>query len=92
MVNPFTATKRRTIQRGAKLGIIAENLNKIQQVYFKVDKRAVRDRYNHLAKEVRTKLRQEQASSGIETNMSDVEKSLDEIIEIEMQLRQNNKI
>ena len=30
------------------MGKVAENLNKLQDVYFQVDKRAVRDRYNNL--------------------------------------------
>ena len=42
---------------------VAENLNKIQQVYFKVDKRAVRDRYNLLSKELRNKLKIEEKGS-----------------------------
>lgn len=83
VVNPFAGTKRRTIQRGAKWGTIAENLNKIEQVYFRVDKRAVRDRYNLLAKETRTKLRKEKSASGIEVDLSEVEKALEDIIEIE---------
>lgn len=84
VVNPFTGTKHRTIQRGAKWGIVAENLNKIQQVYFRVDKRAVRDRYNHLAKEMKLKLRKEKSESGIEVlDLTDVEKALEDIIELE---------
>ena len=41
--------------RGAKWEKVAENLNKLQDVYFKVDKRAVRDRYNNLARDLRKK-------------------------------------
>ena len=37
------------------IGRVAENLNKIQRVYFEVDKRAGRDRYNLLSKELRNK-------------------------------------
>ena len=49
LLDPFTATKKGTVARGTKWEEVAENLNKIQQVYSKVDKRAVRDRYNQLA-------------------------------------------
>ena len=49
VVDPFTAMKKGTVARGTKWEEVAENLNKIQQVYFKLDKRAVRDCYNPLA-------------------------------------------
>lgn len=62
---------------------MAENLNKIQQIYFKVDKRAVRDRYNLLSKELRNKLKREEKESGIETDMTEVEMALEELIEKE---------
>ena len=52
-VNVFIVTKRSTVARGAKWEKVAENLNKQQDVFFKVDKRAVRDRYNNLARELR---------------------------------------
>ena len=48
VVDPFTRTNKGTVARGTKWEEVAENLNKIQQVYFKVDKRAFRDRYNLL--------------------------------------------
>ena len=51
VVDPFTGTKKGTVARGTKWKEVAENLKKIQQGYFKVDKRAVRDRYNLLSKE-----------------------------------------
>ena len=55
VVNVFCGTKRSTVARGAKWEKVAENLNKLQDVYFKVDKRAVRDRYNNLARDLRKK-------------------------------------
>ena len=51
VVDPFTGTKKGTVTRGTKWKEVAENLKKIQQGYFKVDKRAFRDRYNLLTKE-----------------------------------------
>ena len=39
---------------------VAENLNQIEAVYFTVDKRAVRDRYNLLARELKTKSKKEE--------------------------------
>ena len=60
---------------------VAENLNKIQQVYFKLDKRAVRDRFNLLSKELRNKLKTDEKVSGIETDMTEFEMALEEVIE-----------
>ena len=54
-VNVFIGTKRSTVARGTKWEKVAENLNKKQDVFFKVDKRAVRDRYNNLGRELRKK-------------------------------------
>ena len=54
-VNVFSGTKRSTVARGAKWEKVAENVNKQQDVFFKVDKRAVRDCYNNLARELRKK-------------------------------------
>ena len=49
VVDPFTGTKKGTVAIGTKWEEVAENLNKIQRVYFKFDQRAVRDPYNLLA-------------------------------------------
>ena len=83
VVDPFTGTKKGTVERGTKWEEVAENLNKIEQVYFKVDKRAVRDRYNLLSRELRNKLKREEKESGIETDMTEVEMALEELIEKE---------
>ena len=83
VVDPFTGTKKGTVARGTKWEEVAENLNKIEQVYFKVDKRAVRDRYNLLSRELRNKLKREEKESGIETDMTEVEMALEELIEKE---------
>ena len=83
VVNVFCGTKRSTVARGAKWEKVAENLNKLQDVYFKVDKRAVRDRYNNLARDLRKKIKNEEKASGIETEMTNLEKALEDLIEIE---------
>ena len=79
VVDPFTGTKKGTLERGTQWEEVAENLNKIHQVYFKVDKWAVRDRYNLLSKELRNKLEREEKESGIETDMKKVEMTLVEL-------------
>ena len=37
VVDPFTGTKKSTVARGTKWEAVAQNLNKIQEVYFKVN-------------------------------------------------------
>ena len=71
VVDPFTGTKKGTVAIGTKWEEVAKILNKIQQVYFKVDKRAVRDHYNLLSKELRNKLKREEKESGIETDLTE---------------------
>ena len=84
VVDPLTGSKKGTVARGTKWEeVVAENLNKIQQVYFKVDKRTVRDRYNLLSKELRNKLKRESKESGIETDLTEVEMALEELNEKE---------
>ena len=83
VMNPFTGTKKGTVARGTKWEQVAENLNKVELVHFKVDKRSVRDRYNHLANILRKKLSDEIKESGIDPEMTDIEHALEELIEIE---------
>ena len=82
-VNVFCGTKRSTVARGAKWEKVAENLNNLNHVYFKVDKRGVRDRYNILARDLRRKNRDEEKASGIDTELTDLEKALEDLIERE---------
>lgn len=82
-VDPFTGTKKGTAQRGAKWKEIVDNLMSIQVPKFKVDARAIRDRYGLLSQKLRRKLKEEQGASGIETDMSETETALEEIIEKE---------
>ena len=51
--------QKRALLREKKRKEVAENLNQIEAVYFTVDKRAVRDRYNLLARELKTKSKKE---------------------------------
>ena len=82
-VDPFTSTKKGTVQRGAKWKIIADHLLEIMEPKFKVDLRAVRDRYQLLAQKLRKKLKSEEKASGIDTEMSETETAIEELIEKE---------
>ena len=82
-VDPFTGTKKGTVQRGAKWKIIADHLLEILEPKFKVDSRAVRDRYQLLAQKLRKKLNSEEKASRIDTEMSETETAIEELIEKE---------
>ena len=82
-VNPFTGTKKGTVQRGAKWNEIVDNLMNIENPKFKVDQRAARDRYTLLSQKLRRKLREEEQASGIDADMTEVEDALEDIIDIE---------
>ena len=64
---------------------VAENLAQIREPNFKtdLDRCAVRDRYNLLSSKLRKKLKYEEKASGIETNISEVELLLEQLIEYE---------
>lgn len=84
-VDPFSDTKRGTVQRSGKWSEIAWALMSIKDIEtpFRVDKRSVRDRYNLLADRFRRKLKAEEKASGIDTQMSECERALELIIEKE---------
>ena len=50
---------------------------------FKGDSRAVRDRYQRLAQKLRKKLKSKEKASGIDTEMSETETAIEELIEKE---------
>jgi hypothetical protein len=66
---PFYCDKKGTVQRGAKWKEIVDNLMKIEIPKFKVDTRAVRDRYTLLSQKLKRKLREEEQASGIDTQI-----------------------
>ena len=81
-LEPFKA-KKGSIARGQIWDQIANNLNSLELPRFKVTKRSVRERYMLLIEKLKEKLKEEEKASGIETNISDVEKALEEILEKE---------
>ncbi|XP_028407855.1 nucleoporin GLE1-like [Dendronephthya gigantea] len=92
VVDPFTGTRRRTVQRGTKWNEIAQNLNSVQHVSFRVNQRSVRERYNLLAREFRKKTKDEESASGIEIDdVSEIDKALEDIVEVEDAADQNQQ-
>ena len=82
--NPFQY-KKISIQRGQVWNDIAEQLVAVDEVRFKsdLDRRGVRDRFNLLSNKLRRKLKDGRKASGIETDMSEVEVALEDLIERE---------
>ena len=78
--NPCICFWKRSPQSGQLWLQVAENLAQIREPNFKGDwdRRAVRDRYN-----LSWKLKYEEKASGIETNISEVELLLEQLIEYE---------
>ncbi|XP_068672956.1 golgin subfamily A member 6-like protein 22 [Montipora capricornis] len=79
---PFKA-KRRTPQRGQLWQSVADHLNCIPEPKFKVSKRAVRERFTLLAEKFKKKMKAEEKASGIDTEMSELDVLLEEIVEKE---------
>ena len=82
VLEPFKA-KKGSIARGQIWDKIANNLNSLQHPQFRVTKRSVRERYTLLSDKFRAKMRDEEKASGIDIDLSDVEKALVEIREKE---------
>ncbi len=54
-VDVFSGTKKGTVKRSAKWAEVVDNLENVKELHFKVDNRAVRDRYNLLKKRTKGK-------------------------------------
>lgn len=82
-VNPFTGSKKGSLQRGAKWKLIADNLLAIEKPKFKVDARAVREKYASLSGKLRDKLKAEERETGTNPENSEMEDALEELLEQE---------
>ena len=83
-MNPLSKKKEASLEaRSGKK--IASNLNGLKLPRFKVSKRAVRERYTLLpCDKFNAKMKDEGKASGIEFDLSEVEKALEEIAEKEV--------
>lgn len=82
-VDVFNGTKKGTQKRSAKWSEVVDNLSNVSGMVFKVDNRAVRDRYGLLSMNLRRKLKKEVKESGIAVEMSETERALEAIMEKE---------
>ena len=73
--------KMRSTERGQAWESIAENLNAMPSLKFRVTARSVRDRYNLLTKRMQAKLKMEEKSTGIDVETSELDVLLEEILE-----------
>ena len=74
--------KKGSVERGNVWKAIAESLYQLQDPYFKVTDRSLRDRFNHMEKNYISKRNQIDKSSGIDVlEESETDKGLADIIE-----------
>ena len=62
---------------------MVNNLNSLKLPRFKVSNRAFREKYTLLSEKFKAKIKDEEKASGIERDLSEVEKALEEIAERE---------
>ena len=72
-------------ERGLCLDRIAENLNSIETVWFKVNQRSLRDRLIKLLKIFKSKRSQEEKASGIAPDHTELDDFLQDILERQQQ-------
>ena len=71
----------RTKERGNAWKCIAENLNDIRTKNFKVDARAVRERFSVIKAHYEAKTREELAASGISPELTPADQAIEDILE-----------
>ena len=91
LFEPWKYTKG-TPERAGIWENIAESLEQVDAPYFRVDKRAVRDRYNKLVKEHKKKRIQEEKASGIAPEHDEVNDALDNIVDLLEQFEKEHQI
>ena len=80
-------------ERGEAWSKIANSLNAMKEPSFKVTQRSVRDRYTHMERNHKTKVAQEERASGITPEETEVDRAMEEIIQLfEEYDRENEKL
>lgn len=79
-IEPYKA-KERTVQRAQAWQTVADNLSKIKDPCFKVDKRSVREHVMKMVEKFKKKNKQEEMASGICPEQSELDILLEEIAE-----------
>ena len=80
--------KLRSIKRGRAWEQVAQHLNGITELKFRVTPRSVRDRYTHLITKKANQLKYGEGASGIEVIQTELDNLLEEIIEKEKDAKQ----
>ena len=73
--------KARTKERGNAWKSIAENLNEMKSLHFKVDSRAVRERFGVIQAHYEVKKKEEEKASGIVPEYTEADRAIESIIE-----------
>ena len=82
VLDPFQFPYR-SRERGDVWNEIANNLNAMTEIRFKINKRSVRDRLTLIQGKYKAKMRQEEAASGVECEETELDQALGEISEKE---------
>ena len=93
LLNPFQVRKG-SAERGNLWKVVAENLNAIPCPKFNVDQRGVREHLGLLEKRYKRKMREEEKSSGISPEPTELDIAIDNILQmVEVsQLEQENEV
>ena len=81
--------KPRTPERGQSWESVAQQLNSIHQMSFRVTTRSVRDRLTLLLTKYAQKLRMEEKASGIDVEQTELDSLLEEILEREKEAKKD---
>ena len=92
IVSDVFSFKKGSVGRGDVWGSIAEKLNQIDSPQFRIkDKRGVRDRWVLLRRKFRSKIREEEAASGvIVEDLTEKEVLIEELVEREDTIKPDN--
>ena len=83
LVSKLFETKKSSPERGQVWNDIADTLTKIRQPIFRVNQKSVRDHFNKLVAAHKRKTREEHNASGISPEVREIDRLLDEIVELE---------
>ena len=78
-------------ERGEAWSKIANSLNTMKEPSFKVTQRSVRDRYTHMERNHKTKVAQVERASGITPEETEVDRAMEEIIQLFEEYDQENE-
>ena len=82
LASEIWSTRAGSLERGEKWKLIAEKLNNVENPKFGTNSRAVRERFQVLFDKRKVKNREEERARGISPEVTEIDKVLDELIEM----------